>query len=145
MSPYQPSQVTNFLIIMKRSCHRGFSIDMGIPLSQAVTLHEMNRSGHGTSSTFEFLNQHWPMAGNPVEELINSSLISNWMSPTLALHSSNVRENYCATQRLKPSNHCTKVSHLLSSKSLRALSNNRKAWLLFGSIRTIGAMDPSSR
>jgi hypothetical protein len=45
---------------------------MGIPLSQEVTFWETNSSGHGTSSTFEFLNQRWPVAGNPVAELINS-------------------------------------------------------------------------
>jgi hypothetical protein len=45
---------------------------MGIPLSQEVTFARENSSGHGTSSTLEFLNQRWPVAGNPVAELINS-------------------------------------------------------------------------
>jgi hypothetical protein len=145
MSPYQPSQVTNCLTIIKRSCHHGLSKDMGIPLSQDVTLRERNSSGHGTSSTLEFLNQRWPEDGNPLAKLINSSLISNWMSPTLALQPSKVRVNSCSTTRLKPSNHCTKASHPLSSKSFWALSNNSKAWFPFGSIRTTGSMEPSTR
>ena len=118
---------------------------MGIPLSQDVTFHETNSSGHGTSSTFEFLNQRWPMDGNPVAELMKSSLISNWTSPTLALQPSKVRENCYATNKLKPSNLCTKVSQLLSSKSFGALSNSSKDWLSFSSIRTTGAMEPSTR
>ena len=145
MSPYWPSQVTNCLTTIKRSCHRGLSMDMGIPLSQDVTFHETNSSGHGTSSTFEFLNQRWPVAANLVAELINSSLISSWMSPILALQPSKVRVNYCATNRLKPSNLCTNVSQPLSCKSFRALSNSSKAWLPFGSIRTTGAMEKSTR
>jgi hypothetical protein len=145
MSLYQPSQVTNYLTIIKTSCHRVLIAEMGIPLSQEVNFRETNSSGHGTSSTLEFLNQRWPMAGNPVAELINSLLISNWISPTLALQPSKVRVNCCATHKLKPSNHCMKVSHPLSFKSLWALLNSSKAWLPFGSIRTTGVMEPSTR
>jgi hypothetical protein len=145
MSLYQPSQVTNCLTTIKVSCHHGLSAEVGIPLSQDVTFHETNSSGHGTSLTLEFLNQCCPEEGNPVAELINSSLISNWMSPTLALQPSKVRANYCATNKLKPSNLCMKLSQPLSSKSFCVLSNSSKAWLPFGSIRTTGAMEPSTR
>ena len=144
MSLYRPSQVMNCLNTIKVSCHRGLSAEMGIPLSQEVTLCERNNSVHGTSSTLQFLNQRWPVAGNPVAELINSSSISNCMSPTLALKPSKVMENCRATQMLKPSNRCMKVSHPISSKSLRALSNINRAWLPFGSIRTTGAIEPST-
>ena len=145
MSPYRPSQVTNCLTTIKVSCHRGLSAEMGIPLSQDVTFRETNSSGHGTSSTLEFLNQRCLEESNPVAKLINSSFISNWMSPTLALQPSKVRANCCATTRLKPSNLCTKVSQPLSSKSFRALLNNSKAWFPFGSICTTGAMEPNTR
>jgi hypothetical protein len=144
MSLYRPSQVTNYLTTIKVSCHRGLSAEMGIPLSQEVTLRKRNSSVHGTSSTLQFLNQRWPVAGIPVAELINFSLISNCMSPTLALQPLKVMEKCRATDRLKPSNCCTKVSHLLSSKSLRALSNINKAWFPFITIRTTGSMELST-
>jgi hypothetical protein len=114
---------------------------MGIPLSQEVTLRDRNNNVHGTSSTLQFLNQRCPEVGNPVAELINCSSISNYMSPTLARQPSKVMANCRATQRLKPSNHFTKVSHPLSSKSWRALSNINRAWLPLGSTRTTGAME----
>jgi hypothetical protein len=127
MSPYRPSQVTHCLTTIKVSCHRGLSAEMGIPLSQEVTFRERNSSFHGTSSTLQFFNQRCPVAGNPVAELIKFSSISNCMSPTLSLQPSKVMANFRAKTRLKPSNHCIKVSHPLSSKSLRALSNINKA------------------
>jgi hypothetical protein len=117
---------------------------MGIPLSHEVTLRERNNSVHGTSSTLQFLNQRCPEAGNLVAELINFSSISNYISPTLALQPSKVMANYRATQGLKPSNRCMKVSHPFSSRSLRALSNVNRAWFPFGSIRMTGAMEPNS-
>ena len=144
MSLYRPSQVTNYLATIKVSCHRVLSAEMGIPLSQEVTLRDRNNSVHATSSTLQFLNQRRPVTGNPVVELMNCSSISSCMSPTLALQPSKVMENYCATARLKPSNRCTKVSHPFSSRSLRALSNINRAWLSFGLICTTGAMEPST-
>jgi hypothetical protein len=52
-------------------------MEIGIPLSQDVTFRERNNNSHGTSSTLDFLNQRWPVAANPVAELMNSSLISS--------------------------------------------------------------------
>jgi hypothetical protein len=134
----------NCLIIIKLLCHRGLSVDMGIPLSQEVTLCERNNSVHGTSSTLQFLNQRCPVAGNPVEKLINFSSISNCISPTFAPQPSKVMEKCRATQRLKPSNHFTKVSHPLSSKSWWELLNINRAWFPFDLICTTGAMEPST-
>jgi hypothetical protein len=45
-------------------------MEIGIPLSQDVTFRERNNNGHGTSSTLEFLNHRWPVAANPVAELM---------------------------------------------------------------------------
>ena len=135
----------NCLTIIKRSCHLGLRVEIGIPLSQDVTFHDMNSKGHGTSSTLEFLNYRWLMAANPIAELMNSSLSSRWMSPTLALHPSKVRENCCAIMRLKPSNLYINASQPLSSKSLRASSNSNRACLPLGSMRTTSAIDSSTR
>jgi hypothetical protein len=52
-------------------------MEIDIPLSQDVTFRKTNSSGHGTSSTLEFLNQRWLVAANPVAELMKYSLISN--------------------------------------------------------------------
>ena len=90
--PYLPSHVTNYLIIANKLCHLDLRDVTGIPLSQLLIFLEVNSSGHGTSSTFEFLNHFFPSADRPVAELRKSSFNSSWMSPTLALHPSNVRE-----------------------------------------------------
>jgi len=127
ISPYRPSQVTNYFITIKVSCQRGLSAEMGIPLSQEVTLCDRNNNVHDTSSTLQFLNHRCPKVGNPMAELINCSSISNCMFPTLARQPLKVMANCHSTQRLKPSNRFTKVSHPLSSKSWRALSNINRA------------------
>jgi len=77
-----------------KSCHLDLRAVTGIPLSQLTIFLDVNKSGQGTSSTFEFLNHLFPLDGKPMAELRNSSFNSSLMSPTLALHPSNVRENY---------------------------------------------------
>ena len=131
----------NCLTIANKSCHLVLRAVTGIPLSQLTIFLDVNRSGHGTSSTFEFLNHLYPLAGKPVAELRNSSFSSSWISPTLALHPSKVRANCWATKRLKPSNLWINTSQPPFSKSLRALSKIRSVWLPFGSMHTTGAID----
>ena len=143
--PYLPLHVTNCLIMANKSCHRDLRAVTDIPLSQLIIFLEVNRSGHGTSSTFEFLNHLCPLAGKPVAELRNSSFNSSWMSLTLALHPSNVRENCWATARLKASNFSIKTFHPFLSSSSRALSNNNNVWTPLGYMRTTGAIADSTQ
>ena len=140
MNPYLPSQVTNCLIIIKRSYQRGFKIFAGKPLLHEFTVRDRNNNVHGTSFTLQLFDHFSPVTGRLVAELRNCSVISSWTSPTLARQPSNDSVNYRATEMLKPSNFLMKASHPWFSKSLYAPSNVNSAWHPLGSALTTGAM-----